>query len=375
MRSIDKFRGCLIGGAAGDALGYEVEFLRNREIFERFGDRGITEYVLHGGLARISDDTQMTMFTATGLLSCKTRGMRSGSLGKYEDEIRRSYRDWYRTQMEHYPLPDGERRSWLTNVPALFSRRAPGNTCLSALASEEAATIAHPINNKKGCGGVMRVAPVGLYFANTEMPIADSDRIGGEAAAVTHGHPLGWLPGAALAHIIRHLAEHDGEPILTAVEDAIAALAEVFPEEKHVPEFQATLQKAVELAASDVSDAVAIRKLGEGWVGDEALAISVYCVLKHPDSCDDAIIASVNHRGDSDSTGAITGNIIGSALGLSAIPRKYLDHLELKAELLELADDLYADCRMDADGAFADPTWEAKYVRMDYSRTPRVQRH
>ena len=114
-------------------------------------------------------------------------------------------------------------------------------------------------------------------------------------------------------------------------------------------------------------------QMGLSW--HEALAISVYCVLKHPDSCDDAIIASVNHRGDSDSTGAITGNIIGSALGLSAIPRKYLDHLELKAELLELADDLYADCRMDADGAFADPTWEAKYVRMDYSRTPRVQRH
>ena len=175
---------------------------------------------------------------------------------------------------------------------------------------------------------------------------------------------------------IRELADalHPGKQVFTVTEIREASpTSRTFrfePENGHVPVFQATLQKAVDLAALDVSDAVAIQKLGEGWVGDEALAISVYCVLKHPDSCDDAIIASVNHRGDSDSTGAIAGNIMGAALGLSAIPQKYLDHLELKAELLELADDLCADCRVDAGGAFADPDWEAKYLRMDYRRAP-----
>ena len=44
MRDRDRFRGCLIGGAAGDALGYAVEFLREGQIFRRYGERGITEY-------------------------------------------------------------------------------------------------------------------------------------------------------------------------------------------------------------------------------------------------------------------------------------------------------------------------------------------
>ena len=83
MRNLDKFRGCLIGGAAGDALGYEVEFMLADEIFDRFGDNGITEYSLHNGVAQISDDTQMTLFTATGLLLGTTRGMIRGIMGEY----------------------------------------------------------------------------------------------------------------------------------------------------------------------------------------------------------------------------------------------------------------------------------------------------
>ena len=368
MRNMDRFRGCLIGGAAGDALGYEVEFMPDWEIFEKFGECGITEYELHSGAARISDDTQMTMFTATGLLLGTTRGMLRGIMGGYADYIRYSYKDWYRTQTEHFPLPEDYHYSWLVNVPELFSRRAPGRTCMSALESKEDATIKHPINRSKGCGGVMRVAPIGLYFAENRIPIEESDRIGAEAAAITHGHPLGWLPAAALVHIIRHLIEHEGDPILAAVEDAIAALSESFPDTEYLAEFQVLLKRAIDLSAAELDDLEAIRQLGQGWVGDEALAIAVYCALKHADSFEDAIIAAVNHSGDSDSTGAITGNIMGAALGLSAIPEKFIDNLELKDVLLELADDLFHDCQMSEYDDYRDPIWEAKYVRMDYKR-------
>ena len=81
MRDIDRFRGSLIGGAAGDALGYEVEFWSEEKIFSRYGKPGITEYELHNGKALISDDTQMTLFTATGLLIGTTRGMTRGVMG------------------------------------------------------------------------------------------------------------------------------------------------------------------------------------------------------------------------------------------------------------------------------------------------------
>ena len=366
MRNIDRFRGCLAGGAVGDALGYAVEFSSESEIFGLYGPEGITEYALRRGVAEISDDTQMTMFTATGLLLGTTRGMLRGIMAGYEDYIRLSCRDWYRTQTERFPLPEDYHYSWLVNVPELFSRRAPGNTCMSALRSGEEASIAHPINHSKGCGGVMRVAPIGLYFTNNRMSMESSDRLGAEAAAITHGHPLGWLPAAALSHIVRYLIEQDGAPILAAVQDAIKALPGVFPDAAHVGDMQRLLQRAIDLSASGLRDLDAIHQLGEGWVGDEALAIAVFCALRHADCFADAVVAAVNHRGDSDSTGAITGNIMGAALGLAAIPRKYLEHLELKDVLLELADDLFHDCRMAEYDDYRDPVWEAKYVRMDY---------
>ena len=74
VKDIDKFRRCLIGGAAGDALGYLVEFLDGKSIFQKYGKNGITEYSLVNGVAEISDDTQMTLFTANGLLLGTTRG-------------------------------------------------------------------------------------------------------------------------------------------------------------------------------------------------------------------------------------------------------------------------------------------------------------
>ena len=98
MRDIDRFRGCLIGGAVGDALGYAVEFWSETKIFSRYGRTGITDYELHDGKAIISDDTQMTLFTATGLLSGTTRGMTRGIMGEYPDYIRYSYLDWLKTQ-------------------------------------------------------------------------------------------------------------------------------------------------------------------------------------------------------------------------------------------------------------------------------------
>lgn len=97
MRNIDRFRGCLIGGAAGDALGYAVEFLDEGQIFGKYGSSGITEYNLTNGKALISDDTQMTLFTANALLFATTRGMTRSIKGSYESYIQTMYKCWYRT--------------------------------------------------------------------------------------------------------------------------------------------------------------------------------------------------------------------------------------------------------------------------------------
>lgn len=369
MKHLDRYRGCLVGGAAGDALGYAVEFLDEGTIFGRFGDSGITEYELVGGMARISDDTQMTLFTANGLLLGTTRGMTRGIKGTYPSYVACCYKDWLRTQEEEYPIDMEEpyAYTWLVNLPELFSRRAPGNTCLSAIRAGAHGTIEEPINGSKGCGGVMRVAPAGLYFEPGSRPNAELDRIGAEVAAITHGHELGYIPAATLTHIIRRLA-HEDVAVGEAVASALVATERLFADARELPAFMALMRRAVALSQEGVGDLDAIRALGEGWVAEETLAIAVYCALRHSDDFEGAIVAAVNHGGDSDSTGAVAGNIVGAHVGLSGIPDRFVESLELRDTIIEMADDLYNDCQISEYGEHEDKVWESKYIYRTYPR-------
>ena len=366
MRSLDKFRGCLIGGAAGDALGYAVEFLGYDDIIAKYGRRGITEYDLKDGVAEISDDTQMSLFTATGLLFGTTRGKMRGIMGSYPSYINGSYLDWLKTQCECYPLKKEFHYSWLVNIPEMFSSRAPGNTCMSALARGGNGTIEEPINNSKGCGGIMRIAPIGIYFNDRNYVIENIDMIGAETAALTHGHELGYIPAAALVHIIHQITEKEGETIQTAVLDSLEMMKKLFLNARHMGEFIALIEKAVELAGKNMPDIDAITQLGEGWVAEETLAIAVYCALKYSEDFDKGIIAAVNHSGDSDSTGAVTGNILGAYLGYDAINAKWKYNLELNKIIREISDDLYYDCQMNEYSHDVNNKWIAKYIDMNY---------
>src|SRR5690625_5045026 len=104
--ALDKIRGCLLGGAAGDALGYPVEYLSARGMKVRSGEEGITEYSLRQGIAVISDDTQMSLFTANGLLCAETRAALGGRAQNVPDTVFAAYLDWYRSQTCAHPLPD-----------------------------------------------------------------------------------------------------------------------------------------------------------------------------------------------------------------------------------------------------------------------------
>ena len=75
-----------------------------------------------------------------------------------------------------------------------------------------------------------------------------------------------------------------------------------------------------------------------GWVADEALAISLFCSLK-AESFSSGILAAVNHSGDSDSTGSMCGNILGTLLGVEAIPKKWIEELEARDVIEQLAHD------------------------------------
>ena len=325
----NRFRGCLIGGAIGDALGYTVEFFTLDRIKNIYGEGGIRRLPCPQGPALISDDTQMTLFTAEGLIKARDRGV------GHKRSIYLSYLDWFKTQ-EQYFTAGGE---GLLAIAELFERRAPGTTCLGSLRSGLEGGVSFPINSSKGCGGVMRTAPIALYCYAKGANILGANELAAEAAAITHGHVLGHLPSYAMNHMLYKILE--GEDILSAASLAVEETQKRYSVYSEVEEGISLMKRAISLASDyDLSDEDAIRSLGEGWVADEALAIAMYCALRHKDSFEDAVIAAVNHDGDSDSTGAITGNILGAYLGADAIPEHYLNSVELRDVILNMADSL-----------------------------------
>lgn len=338
----EKCRGSLVGGAIGDALGYAVEFSSLNAIHKKYGEKGLVDYALNpGGIAEFSDDTQMSLFTAEGLLNAKAEGK------TFEKEIvpyiSKAYEHWYYTQ-ERPPLK--MRESWLTHVRAMWSKRAPGNTCMSALQTVSLHKGAPVINNSKGCGGIMRVAPIGIYSA-AHPKLLDLEHAGylaGHAADITHKHPLSIYSSMALAMVVADCIAHDNvnqeKFRFIVINRVFKLLGLYFKEEKQLSELQELIQKSLDLAISNKSDTDAVRELGEGWVAEETLAIAVFSVMRYIDDFEKCIRCAVNHDGDSDSTGAVAGNIIGAILGYHAIPEKYLTNLEIHDVLLSVADDL-----------------------------------
>ena len=388
-RVADSIRGCLMAGAAGDALGYEVEFVRRRAILSRFGEQGITTFALDGnGKALISDDTQMTLFTANGMLMGLTRGYMRGIGGRPEKYVDGAYLDWYYTQTGRKKeiLINDFHYTWLRDLPEMAHRRAPGNTCLQAC--ENMFRGKPVLNNSKGCGGIMRVAPMALldagYASRSEngYSIEELAEAGGEIAECTHKHPLGFLPASLLTVLLYKVVPMTPEQVCEEIDGIVADTVNILDhiykgkyeyDKRYLEELT---NKAVLLAHSNLSDADAIRLLGEGWVAEEAWVIALFCAIRHIDSVEDAIIASVNHDGDSDSTGSICGNIMGAIYGYEHIKNRNIfcpkgkqleETLELSDIILALADDLATGCVISEYDPIDTPEkqqWYERYCQM-----------
>jgi len=331
-----RYRGCLLGGAAGDALGAPVEFLDRRQILGRFGPAGIRDFApAYGGLGRITDDTQMTLFTAEGLLRHQV-SLGAGQDSTVEEQVAHAYQRWLLTQGLKSRAGDIRADGWLFGHPSLFSVRSPGNTCISALAARDHATdCARVDNHSKGCGGVMRAAPVGLYACSLHLDSEQAFDWGCRVAGLTHGHPTGQLPAGVLAMMVAELA--GGAPLPRALAAAKAVLRRRWDHEETL----AALEDAETLALGPTAGPAALGVLGQGWVAEEALAVALFCALR-AESLEEGLVMAVNITGDSDSTGAITGNLLGAALGAQEIPVRWLAQLELREVLETVADDLAA---------------------------------
>lgn len=336
-----QIKGCLLGGAVGDALGAPVEFMRWREIESCYGQAGITEYP--GPKGYVTDDTQMMLFTAEGLLRADVRYAAKG-ICHAPSVVHHALLRWLITQGEK-PKCEVGRDGWLIGKRRLFSRRAPGNTCLSALrAVEHFGQTAS--NNSKGCGAVMRSAPCAFFGSPFNLAV--------ETAQLTHGHPAGYLSAGLFADILARLL-----PATMDLEAATRLSLETHVDTQGIEAVTPVIERVLDLHRHGVMpDPTGIANLGGGWVGEEALAIGLWCALAARDFAHGVIMA-VNHDGDSDSTGLIAGHFLGLIHGPESIPATWIKRLDLRDIVEQIATDLECVPRLydGEDGPYDDEIW------------------
>lgn len=312
----------MLGTAIGDGLGAEIEFMGLARISAKFPDRVDKILPAYGQDAPITDDTQMALFTAEGLIRSHLRGMTKGICNP-PSIIHHALLRWYVTQGGKLSK-DFEQDVGLITIPDLHTQRAPGNTCLSALLN---ANLGEPAgNDSKGCGTIMRVAPVAFGVSRR-----DVRQLAIETSALTHGHITGQLAASFWAELLADVMEYrrpehmarnlldqyrrldGGEEVVNAVEAALTAPRDGQPE--------------------------TVETLGGGWIAEECLAIALYAVLAS-DNAGEALSIAVKHSGDSDSCGAVAGSLVGILYPEEVINLPWAKDVELTEVIRKISKDL-----------------------------------
>lgn len=315
--NIDQLAGCLLGGALGDALGYPVEFEKVSQMSQDHDFDKIVDKLI------VSDDTQMTLFTANALLL--DGNLRINTWNCYQDWLETQFKQG-KSELSHRPI------SWLMEYPEMYASREPGRTCLMTLMRGIPGDLNEPINQSKGCGALMRVAP--LAFIDRE----DLYLVAIENSALTHGHQMSHIASAALVSLLRYISE--GETLCDSVSLMRQDIKRIFMGSLEIKVFDDLLQQAIFASEKDFDDMEIISRLGEGWVAEETLAIALYCSLKYSNDLKKALRVAVFHDGDSDSTGSVTGQILGTLLGAKKLPQEEIKRLDLLEPLMKMIERL-----------------------------------
>ncbi|MFE3541875.1 ADP-ribosylglycohydrolase family protein [Nocardia sp. NPDC059177] len=343
--------GCLLGGAIGDALGAPVEIKSLQQIRREFGPDGLRNMET----LRISEETQLTAFTVEALIRGSVRARANGVGGATLGLLQQGMLVWWRGQIGEVPEQPAALFSTLSQHAELVEQRGLANSVYTALRQAAArraptdplGTRDQPINSSKGSGAVMRAAPCGFGYAADRSGAAQSAifELGCDTAALTHGHPSGWLPAGTLAALVYHLSR--GADTRTALDRARTELAS-YPDHA---ETSAALEAASALAARVARAGRRptpedLETLGQGWIGPEALAMAVFAMLAAEALGGSAhrivrtgLLLSVNHSGDSDATGSLAGSLLGARYGSLALPRRWSETVDARPVLIRLAAD------------------------------------
>ena len=356
----DAIRGCLLGLAVGDAMGYTVDSRNLAEIRRDYGPHGLLGYDLVNGYADVTSYTQLAAFSANGLLLGLTRGQMQGRMAPLVRYVAVAIKEWSRSQ--HY-CPQERNFCWLSNIPELKRRHCMDNRMLDLLAKGSFGTPEEPVSRYNQPGSLTVAVPVALLSPHISVSPEELNRLGAEAIALTHGDPEAFLCGAVLVHILRELLEQPDTDLHTLIRDTRDAITLQFGREYgQLSKIWELLQLAEMLAQSEsVTPMNAMEQLGCRTCA-EVLAGAVYACMTCGGDFDAAMITAVNHSGRSAAVGAVTGAVLGILMGESALPEFYLESLEPTPYLTELAEDLVSGCPMDLGSNLFDDDWDRKYL-------------
>jgi len=293
---LDRFRGCLLGLAVGDAVGTTVEF-QPRGSFPPVTD------MMGGGVFRLqagqwTDDTSMALCLATSLIEKK--GFNPA------DQMDR-YWNWYK-------------HGYLSSTGKCFDI---GNTVAYALDRYDR-TRRDPFSgstspNMAGNGSLMRLAPIPIYY------FPDLEKIihfAGESSRTTHG------------------AQECIEACQLFAEMLFLALSGQSKDEALFnTKVQLSSPKIIAISDGNYSSKPIKQIRGTGYVV-ESLEAALWCFYQ-TNTFESAILQAANLGNDADTTAAICGQIAGAFYGEMNIPEKWLNKLHMRQEITELASQLF----------------------------------
>lgn len=296
----DKILGVIYGTAIGDALGWWVEF-----------DKTVTpsnpKVFSHSVPREYTDDTQMFRAVCEGILKCDE------GVDQAAKEVAKEFIKWARS-------PE--------------NNRAPGGSCMSGCRNLERGVYWRTAGvDSGGCGTAMRSMAYGIRFHND---IELAAEWAAQHALMTHRNPMAQAAAAAVAVGVAMLVIKDRprpayDNFLTGVMLGVVARYDT-----------KTAELLHQAATSPQADPYDILDKWRGWAGHEAVAASLWCFLQHPCDYEKAVLLAVNSPGDSDSLGAITGALVGAGVGLSGIPKRWVEQVEDTEGLRDLGERIYA---------------------------------
>jgi poly(ADP-ribose) glycohydrolase ARH3 len=280
----DRFRGCLLGLAIGDALGGRFEARSAESIRQRFPNvQALIDYPTDQ--VWYTDDTQMAIGVAETLAD-------HGSI--VEEHLCRAF-------VANYVPSRGYGRGARAVLEAMEEGR-----------DHRRVAAEHFPGGSYGNGAAMRVAPVGLFFRNDPRLLSEEARL---SALPTHVHPLG-IEGAQLVARAVALASHSQTFERSGFfEEIMAACA--------LSEYRRKIEQAAQSRSPDD-----LQRLGNGIEALESVPTALASFALTPESYADTIANVIFLGGDTDTMAAMAGAVSGAYLGVDGLPDRLVRLLE-----------------------------------------------